>query len=64
MASDETPGPAGRAEGPGPGAGPGTPSGATLALFRICTFPADTCNSGNLTAMRTEPAQIVTTGDG
>jgi hypothetical protein len=47
-----------------PGSGPGTPSGATLALLRVCAFPADTCNSGNLTAMRTEPAQIVTTGDG
>jgi serine/threonine protein kinase len=47
-----------------PSSGPGTPAGATLALFRVCTFPADTCNSGNLTAMKTEPAQIVTTGDG
>jgi serine/threonine protein kinase len=47
-----------------PSSGPGTPAGATLALFRVCTFPADTCNSGNPTAMKTEPAQIVTSGDG
>jgi serine/threonine protein kinase len=47
-----------------PSSGPGTPAGATLALFRVCTFPADTCNSRDLTAMKTEPAQIVTSADG
>jgi serine/threonine protein kinase len=46
-----------------PGSGPGTPAGATLALFRVCTFPADTCNSRDLTAMKAEPAQIVTSAD-
>ena len=40
-----------------------TSATAPLSQFRVCTFPADTCN-GNLTAMKTEPAQIVTTGDG
>jgi serine/threonine protein kinase len=47
-----------------PGSGPGTPAGATLTLFRVCTFPADTCNSRDLTAMKAEPAQIVTSADG
>jgi serine/threonine protein kinase len=46
-----------------PSSGPGAPAGATLALFRVCTFPADSCNSRDLTAMKTEPAQIVTSGD-
>jgi Protein kinase domain len=40
------------------------PAAVPLSQFQVCTFPADTCNSGNPTAMKTEPAQIVTTGDG
>jgi hypothetical protein len=40
------------------------PAAVPLSRFRVCTFPADTCNSGNPTAMQTEPTEIVTTGDG
>ena len=40
------------------------PATVPLSQFQVCTFPADTCNSGNPTAMQTEPVQIVTTGDG
>jgi hypothetical protein len=52
------------APAPSVAASPSLPAAVPLSQFRVCTFPADTCNSGNPTAMKTEPAQIVTTGDG
>ena len=30
----------------------------------VCTFPSDGCNSSNLVQMKTEPSQIVDSGDG
>ncbi|HEV2242318.1 MAG TPA: protein kinase [Streptosporangiaceae bacterium] len=45
-------------------AGQTTPVTVPLSQVKVCTFPADTCTSANPTQMKTEPAQIVTTGDG
>jgi serine/threonine protein kinase len=45
-------------------AGQTTPVTVPLSQIKVCTFPADTCTSANPTQMATEPAQIVTTGDG
>jgi hypothetical protein len=56
--------PAPSAPVPSAAASPSLPAAVPLSQFLVCTFPADTCNSGNPTAMKTEPTQIVTTGDG
>jgi hypothetical protein len=49
---------------PTPSATSPAPPAVPLSDFKVCTFPADTCNSSNPSQMKTEPAQIVTTGDG
>jgi hypothetical protein len=48
----------------GPAATSQGPAGVPLSLIKVCTFPASVCTSSNPQQMRTEPAQIVTTGDG
>jgi serine/threonine protein kinase len=45
-------------------AGQTTPVTVPLSQVKVCTFPTDTCTSANPAQMKTEPAQIVTTGDG
>jgi serine/threonine-protein kinase len=48
----------------GPAATSQGPAGVPLSLIKVCTFPASVCTSSNPQQMRTEPVQIVTTGDG
>ncbi len=60
-APSPSPSPSGQASSPPPTASP-APS---LAKFKVCTSPADTCTSyGGLSRMKTEPMQILTTADG
>jgi hypothetical protein len=41
-----------------------TPASTPLTLIKVCTFPADGCTSATPSQMKSEPVQIVTTGDG
>jgi hypothetical protein len=47
-------------------ASPSASPAPSLANVKVCTFPADTCRPGygGLRQMKSEPTQIVTTGDG
>ena len=46
-----------------PSSSPTAPA-ITLSDYKVCTFPADTCNAATPSQMQTEPVQITTTGDG
>jgi serine/threonine-protein kinase len=41
-----------------------TPTPVPLSQIQVCTFPADTCSSSTPSQMKSEPTQIVTSGDG
>jgi serine/threonine protein kinase len=41
-----------------------TPTTVPLSQIQVCTFPADTCRSSDLSQMKSQPVQIVNSGDG
>jgi serine/threonine-protein kinase len=41
-----------------------TPTTVPLSQIQVCTFPADSCRSSDLSQMKSEPTQIVNSGDG